>query len=232
MPGSVLYVDTEHDRVVEDPKLGDAHRSKVEEARRRIEAAVGEPCRFARFADVTLAAVAQSEATAVVIGGCTTDWADYDFTAMAGLLDVIRIAPTPILGICAGHQLIGYAHGAAWGSLGPLAAGEADPDPRFAPGRRKERGFLPVQVDPDCPLFHRLDSSATFYQSHYWQLGETPPEFVARASSSWSAIQAIERRDRPVFGVQFHSERYDAAHPAGAIVLENFFALVRRGSPP
>ena len=228
MPATVLYVDTEHARVVDDPELGNAHRAKIEAARRRLEAAAEMPCQVARFADVTRASIAQSGAAAVVISGCTTDWAEYDFTALAGLMEVIRSAPAPILGICAGHQLIGFAHGAAWGPLGSLAEGETDPDPRFAPGQRKERGFLPVEVDPDCPLFRELDPNSIVYQSHYWQLNATPPGFVSRANSPWSAIQAIERLDQPIFGVQFHPERADAAHPAGATVLRNFFALARR----
>ena len=159
-----------------------------------------------------------------------TDWADYDFTSLARLLAVIRAAPAPILGICAGHQLIGLAHGASWGPLGPLQAGEVDPDPRFVPGRRKERGFLPVEVDSCCPLFRGLDSTAAFFQSHYWQLEDVSQGFAARARSPWSPIQAIERLDRPVFGVQFHPERYDTAQPDGATVLRNFFARARGAS--
>ena len=146
---------------------------------------------------------------------------------MAGLLEVIRAVPAPILGICAGHQLIGYAHQVTWGPLGPLEHGEVDPDPRFAPGQRKQRGFLTVQMDVRCPLFRGMDETADLFHSHYWQLEEVPPGFTVRASSPWSAIQAIERLDRPVFGVQFHPERYDATHPHGAVILRNFITLAR-----
>ena len=65
------------------------------------------------------------------------------------------------------------------------------------------------------------------FQSHYWQLLETPAGFATRASSAWSPIQAIERLDRPVFGIQFHAERFDTAHPAGSRVLRSFFAAAR-----
>ncbi len=162
-----------------------------------------------------------------MIGGSTTDWTRYDVAALAGLLATIRAAPVPILGICAGHQLIGFAHRAPWGPLGALQEGEVDADPRFAPGQRQERGFLPVQVDGRCPLFRGLNPTAAFFQSHYWQLEDVPTGFTARASSPWSPVQAIERLDRPVFGVQFHPERDDAEHSNGAVVLRNFFALGR-----
>ncbi len=109
-----------------------------------------------------------------------------------------------ILGICAGHQLIGRAHGAAGRRLGALQ---------------------PVEIDPRSPLFRGLPTRPRFFQSHYWQLEEIPAGVVLRAHSPWSTTQAIERRDRPVFGVQFHPEGYEPTHSVGASVLQNFFAL-------
>ena len=224
---AVLYVELEHERVLADPVLGTKRRAVFEAARGRLADAAGEACDTVRASDVTPDEIAALAPTAIVLSGCSTDWADYDLSAWAGLLRVIRTGSVPTLGICAGHQLIGYAHGAAWGPLGPLEAGEADPDPRFVPGQRKQRGFLPVEVDASSPLFEGLESSETVFQSHYWQLLETPAGFATRASSAWSPIQAIEWLDRPVFGVQFHAERFDATHPAGARVLRNFFAVAR-----
>ena len=223
---SVWFVDTEHHRVRTHPEAGSSYRTKPAATAARIEDVAGTACELLDFAGVSPARIARAAPTAMVIGGSTADWNAYDFGELGGLLDVIRAAPVPILGICAGHQLIGFAHNAPWGALGPLQEGEVDPDPRFAPGQRKERGFLPVRVDLRCPLFRGLSATASFFQSHYWQLAALPRGFVGRASSAWSAIQAIERVDRPVFGVQFHPERYDAAHPNGAVVLRNFFALI------
>ncbi len=223
---TLWYVDTEHDRVRGDDELGPAHRAKVEAKRGLIEATADERCLAVPFAEVSPDRVRQAAPRALVIGGNTTDWACFDDAALDGLLATIRAAPVPILGICAGHQLIGFAHGAPWAPLGPLRDGEPDPDPRFAPGQRKERGFLPVEVDRRCPLFRHLAPTATFFQSHYWQLAAVPAGFVARARSPWSPIQAIERLNRPVFGVQFHPERHDTAHSDGAAVLRSFFALL------
>jgi len=224
---TIVYVDTEHDRVFDDPERGPAHRLKVEETIDRLAAAAGEPCRSMRFAGVSPPEMERLAPTAVVISGNTTDWKVFEIPTLTGLLDTIRAAQVPILGICAGHQLVGVAHGAPWGPLGVLREGEVDPDPRFVPGRRKERGFLPVLVDSRCPLFRNLEPAIEVFQSHYWQLEDVPRGFVGRASSAWSALQAIERLDRPVFSVQFHPERYDDAHPHGKVVLRNFFALAR-----
>ena len=222
---TVLYVDMEHDRVLQDPVSGPAHRARRERAQARVAAAAGEPCMVLRYGEVCAHRLQNVAPRAVVLSGNRTDWHHFAYDDLEGVLALIRTAPVPILGICAGHQLIGHAHGATWGPLGPLQEGETDPDPRFAPGQRKERGFLPVQTDPHCPLFCRLGPTACFFQSHYWHLHDAPAGFIARACSPWSPIQAIEHRDRPIFGVQFHPERYDAAHPDGEVVLRNFFAL-------
>jgi GMP synthase (glutamine-hydrolysing) len=223
----VVYVDTEHQRVHDHPEAGSRHRARLAETTDRLERVAGAPAELLGFAEVLPARIAQSSPAAIIIGGNTADWGEFDFEEMAGLLEVIRAAPAPILGICAGHQLIGYAHHVKWGPLGPLQHGEIDPDPRFAPGQRKQRGFLNVQLDLRCPLFRGMEATANLFQSHYWQLEDVPPGFAARASSPWSAIQAIERLDRPVFGVQFHPERHDAAHPHGAVIVHNFFSLAR-----
>lgn len=220
-----LYIDIEHDRVRCHPRLGPSHQARLETARCRLESASGRACQLLHYTQVEPDRIANIAPAAIVISGCTTDWAEYDFAAFDGLLVTIREAPVTILGICGGHQLIGYAHGAAWGPLDALVEGEVDPDPSFAPGQRKQRGFVPVAVDGQCPLFAGLGSEPTFFQSHYWQLTETPPGFVSRASSAWSAIQAIEGMGRPVYGVQFHPERYDAEHPDGELLLRNFFGL-------
>lgn len=226
---TILYIDTEHDLIVDDPVSGPAHRALIDRARQRIETASELPCLVTRFADVMPETTERTRATAIVIGGCTTDWAEYDFAELTGVLETIRAAPVPILGICAGHQLIGHAHGAAWGPLGSLAADETDSDPHMAPRQRKEQGFLPVHLDLRCPLFRHLPPIGTFVQSHYWQLEDVPDGFVARASSPSSPIQAIERRDRPVYGVQFHPERHDDANRDGERVLRTFFTLPRTG---
>lgn len=222
---TVLYIDTEHDQVLDHPERSLTHRARIETVQGRLAAAAGEPCLVQRFAAATLARIEQIAPSALVIGGNLTDWSAYDSADLAGLFATIRAAPVPILGICAGHQLIGQAHGAAWGPLGAPQTGEIDPDPAFAPGQRKECGFLPVEIDPRCPLFHGLPPRSTFFQFHYWQLDDIPAGFAIRAHSPLSTIQAIERHDRPVFGVQFHPERYDSAYPDGATVLRNFFAL-------
>lgn len=223
---SILYVDPEHDVVVNDPVKGPHHHAAVLSARARIASVAGSACDVAPASSATPPEIEERSPTAIVIGGCATDWAIYDFSTLSGLIAVIRAASVPILGICGGHQLIGYAHGAGWGPLGRLHPDEVDPDPQFAPGQRKESGFMSVGLDSPSSMFRGLRPEPVFFQAHYWQLTDVPSVFSIRAHSRWCPIQAIERTDRPVFGVQFHPECFDAAHPDGEQVLRNFFAAL------
>src|SRR5215217_1861943 len=120
----VVYVDTEHTRVHDHPEAGSRHRVMLVETIDRLERFAGAPAELLSFAEVSPARIAQSPPAAIIIGGNTTDWGEFDFQEMAGLLEVIRAARAPILGICAGHQLIGRAHQVKWGPLGPLQHGE------------------------------------------------------------------------------------------------------------
>lgn len=224
---TIVYVDLEHARVRNDAAAGVTHRIRRDAAQARLARAAGEPCDVLRFEDVPIERIQSLAPIAMVISGNTADWGEYDFATLAGLLETIRAAPIPILGICGGHQLIGHAHGAPWGPLGPVPNGAIDPHPRFAAGLRKERGFLPIDVDRSSTLFQGLGDSPVVFQSHYWHLTDIPPEFTVCASSLDSPIQALARQDRPVFGVQFHPERYDDGHRDGETILRNFFAIAR-----
>jgi len=186
----------------------------------RLVALSGLDCRVVTYRQVSPRLVAEVGPRAIVLSGATADWAEYDRDALKGLLALILDPPVSLLGICAGHQLIGFAHGASWGPVRELAVGPGAPGEGRQAG---EWGYLTVRLDIRCPIFGGLPEEARFFQAHYWQLLEVPAGFALRASSPTSPIQAIERTDGRVFGVQFHPEAYDSRHPQGAVVLRNFF---------
>jgi len=57
-----------------------------------------------------------------------------------------------------------------------------------------------------------------------------PDEFSLIARSDSCRVQAIAHKRAPVFGVQFHPERYDDAYPDGRIILANFFRLAKQAA--
>jgi GMP synthase-like glutamine amidotransferase len=48
---------------------------------------------------------------------------------------------------------------------------------------------------------------------------------VNLADSPNCAIETIKHQVLPIYGVQFHPERFDDKHPAGIVILENFFNI-------
>lgn len=224
----IIYVDLEHVRLQQQPEQWEKSLARRLKHKYRLEDLSGDLCLIVRYHKVHPDLLRELNTRAVVISGCATDFEHYSEESLAGLRAIYREAAQPILGLCAGHQLMAEAYGAEIGPLGPLAPGEVDPyKGAYLPGIKQERGFMPVSLREDHPLFKGL-AQPTFFQSHYWEVKAPPEGFQVLAESDLCQVQAIAHRDRPLFGVQFHAEEYDEAHPDGRKVLENFLAVVNR----
>lgn len=225
----ICYVDLEH------PELGPSILSERPEAtqrkadtvtfKARFERLSGVPCLLLHYTQVDRALFERIGVRAVVVSGHSTLIDDYDPRTLAPLTELIRESETPLLGLCGGHQLIGLAFGSAPAPMGWLAPGEADPEPALAPGMRKEWGPSGVRVIGDDPLFAGLGDTVVVEQRHFWELKGLPAGFERLAASDTCAIQAIRHRRRPLYGVQFHPERYTERHPDGRTILANFFRV-------
>jgi hypothetical protein len=49
--------------------------------------------------------------------------------------------------------------------------------------------------------------------------------------AGFAGIEAMRHRTRPLYGVQFHPERYTDDHPDGRAILANFFRLADHVRP-
>jgi len=126
-------------------------------------------------------------------------------------IEAIRTLKKPLLGICGGHQLIGMAYGE-----------------RIAPIGRSIKGYRDIEILLDDPLFEGLLRTASVMQSHQEMVERTPHDFELLARSDDTPIEAFRNRHGIAYGVQFHPERNDNEHSAGASVLKNFGGIVRR----
>tara|TARA_B100000242_G_scaffold132180_1_gene93725 strand:- start:147 stop:827 length:681 start_codon:yes stop_codon:yes gene_type:complete len=110
----------------------------------------------------------------------------------------------PILGICFGFQTLSMAYG---GNVKAMKKMET---------RRK-----PVQLKKS-KLFKGLDKVERFKFMH-GDFVETPPfSFKVIAKTKNGMIQAIEHKEKNIFGVQFHPE---ISGKAGEKLLDNFLKL-------
>lgn len=224
----IVYVDMEHERLRARPRMWERSLATRLRDKFRLEEISGEPCLIARYRRVDPGLLDEVGARAVVIGGCYTDFEHYSEESLAGLAAVYREAARPLLGICAGHQMMAEYGGAGIGPIGALPPGAED---KYAgalghvPDALQERGYMAVRLRDSHPLFAGLGRRPAFFQSHYWEVKERPPGFEVLAESEMCSIQAIAHEERPLYGVQFHPEAYDEKHPDGRVVLENFFRL-------
>ena len=143
------------------------------------------------------------EAVLLSPGPCTPD--------DAGIcLAILQQAPAdlPILGVCLGHQAIGQAAGGKVIRAKALMHGKTDQIHHNGQG-----------------LFAGLPSpfTATRYHSLAVERESLPPSLEVTAWSGDGEIMGLQRRDRPVHGVQFHPESIATEH--GHELLANFLNM-------
>ncbi len=120
----------------------------------------------------------------------------------------------PILGVCLGHQAIGYAYGARIIQAGRIVHGKTEN----------------IVLD-GRGLFRTLPSSGTFtrYHSLVIEPASLPPELEVTARSVDGEIMGVRHRRHLVEGVQFHPE--SIASEFGKKILQNFLSYQREPYP-
>lgn len=125
-----------------------------------------------------------------------------------------RFAPEiPILGICLGHQAIGYAYG---GSV--------------VRAKKIMHGKVSKMKHSESMLFKNLpqDVEVMRYHSLVIDRNTVPAEIdVLAASIDDHEIMAIKHKHFPVYGLQFHPESIGTN--SGKHILKNFLEEIRKG---
>ncbi|EWG11420.1 anthranilate synthase component II [Cytobacillus firmus] len=118
----------------------------------------------------------------------------------------------PILGICLGHQAIGFAFGAKIEKAKKIMHGKVS--------NLKHNGSQLFQYMPQ-PI------SIMRYHSLIIQSGTLPGSFkVLARSMDDNEIMAIKHEDYPLYGLQFHPE--SVGTDLGKKILENFLQTIGR----
>lgn len=114
----------------------------------------------------------------------------------------------PILGICLGHQAICEVYGATVTYARELMHGKQSV----------------VTLDQNSKLFRGMESQITVARYHSLAAApDTLPESLQiTAVTKDGEIMAVQHREYPVYGVQFHPE--SVLTPQGKAIIENFLA--------
>lgn len=112
----------------------------------------------------------------------------------------------PILGVCLGHQAICAAYGAT-----------VTYAKRLMHGKQSE-----ARLDSGCPLFAGVPERTPVarYHSLAADPATMPQALKVTAVTDDGEIMAVQHRDCPVYGVQFHPE--SIMTPFGKTMLRNF----------
>lgn len=112
----------------------------------------------------------------------------------------------PILGVCLGHQAICAAYGAT-----------VTYAKRLMHGKQSE-----ARLDSGCPLFAGVPERTPVarYHSLAADPATMPQALKVTAVTDDGEIMAVQHRDNPVYGVQFHPE--SILTPFGKTMLRNF----------
>jgi anthranilate synthase component 2 len=118
---------------------------------------------------------------------------------------------TPILGICLGHQAIGYAFGGVIKRASTIKHGKTS------------------FITHNGGIFNYLPSPLEVMRYHSLSIDKAslPEELKCTAEAmDDQEIMAIKHRDYPVYGLQFHPESIGT--PSGKQILKNFLTEAER----
>lgn len=112
----------------------------------------------------------------------------------------------PLLGVRLGHQAICAAFG-----------GTVTYARQLMHGKQSQ-----VTFDRSCPLFRGLPEQGLVARYHSLAVAADtlPPELKATARTEDGEIMAVQHRQYPIYGVQFHPE--SIMTPEGKAILKNF----------
>ena len=109
----------------------------------------------------------------------------------------------PILGICYGMQTLAEQMGGHVISV-----------------NQKEFGHSELEVVSESIIFQNLNKKINVWMSHGDQVQDLPDDFNLTASTATAPIAAMEHKDLPIYGIQFHPEVTHTDN--GQKILENF----------
>lgn len=115
----------------------------------------------------------------------------------------IKTTTKPVLGICAGHQIIGCIFGST-----------------LIKNQEIEDGILPVHIQTDDLIFKGYTNQFDVDQSHVDSV-TLPVDFELLASSPQCRVQAMRHKERLIYSVQWHAEKSTQE------IIRNYIVIAR-----
>ena len=139
----------------------------------------------------------------VIISGAPILITEIDISSYLEKFKWIKTIDLPILGICFGHQMIGLTFGA------------------FGSRMKEDRDWQTIEIFEQSDLFKKLPTEIEMLEDHCESIS-IPKDFTLIAASDFCINEAMEHKDLPIYGVQFHPE---VSGNHGRILFDNFIQI-------
>lgn len=154
-----------------------------------------------RLMDLTLDDL--TDVAGIIISGAPILLTEVDPSPYLGKFSWLSNFEKPVLGICFGHQIIGLHFGA------------------FVSRQKEDRDWQEIAQLEESLLFDKLPEEFQQMEDHCESIS-IPPNFKHLATSDACVNEAMQHREKLIFGVQFHPE---VSGNFGQIVISNFVNL-------
>jgi len=155
----------------------------------------------------------QNRPTAIILSGNNADYPHLPMYEYNGVFEIIRNTDIPLLGICAGHQMLAFTYGYSfvrsmgWEALSALEV---------------LTQIKPIRIIIDDPIFKGIKNPFIAPEIHGWSVAVVPKDFELLAESTY--IQCIKHKDKFIYGSQFHPE-VEVSYNEGKKYLINFLQM-------
>ena len=203
---------------------------RAEPLKRKILELRGIGCKTVWLGDLDNPEVLPAATSGIIVAGFSAPLEAIGAEAFLPLIDVLKAADVPVLGICGGHQLLAHVFGGDPPQncyMRSLRSGE-QAITGYQQGMLVEWAPTTVRRVADDPLFAGLPERFVVTQHHAHEIHRIPPGFRLLATSDRCLVQAMGHREQPVWGVQFHPEESDKTHPDGSVILGNFLRMCEK----
>ena len=206
----------------------------------RLEEAAGERCLIVPYQEFNMSVVNDLQPRAIVMSGFGGHFQSRQVEWFRGMDEVLHDADLPMLCFCGSHQVLAFSFNKNLRKARKLRdepirkIAPLEDLPRRAQGDSKcdlscyfvAEGFFPITKVKSDPIFRDLPDVMTMRCSHYCEVKKLPADFELLASSQHCKIEAMRHCERPLYGMQFHPEAYEAPFFDGRRLLENFAEIV------
>jgi len=93
----ICYVDIEHEKALQSAEERAIHQARCADVKLKLEGISGDVCLVQHYKRITQQWLEELEIRALIIGGNTTEWAEYDKVDLLKMFHIIRDTAPRIL---------------------------------------------------------------------------------------------------------------------------------------